>query len=152
MNLFFKVVFNKARGIFVVGSEIIKSHGRSKKLKSSVAAMAVVTLISAASNAVATEVSWTVSNETKITSGWGGLADFDGSYYSDAAITLTNALVKDNTITVTEGKTLHGGMADLYKINSTINDSTFSGNKTSNPQCPLILAIQMHKKQSAVFS
>ncbi len=53
MNKIFKVVFNKVKGMFVVSSELSKTHGMSKKLKASVTALAAVALMGVVSNAVA---------------------------------------------------------------------------------------------------
>ncbi|MBR7069910.1 MAG: ESPR domain-containing protein [Oxalobacter sp.] len=67
MNKIFKVVFNKVRGMFVVGSEIIKSHGKSKSTsKKAVASLAAAFLFGVSGTALAGSVNQADAVDGKI--------------------------------------------------------------------------------------
>lgn len=54
MNKIFKVVFNHARGIFMVVNELVKAHGKTKSAKKAVVAAATaVALMAGAGGAMA---------------------------------------------------------------------------------------------------
>ena len=56
MNRIFKVVFNKTKGVFVVGGEYIKTQGKSKKLKLAISAVLLGTSMLAGSAAMAEDI------------------------------------------------------------------------------------------------
>ncbi len=109
MNKIFKVVFNKVKGMFVVGSEHIKSHGRSKKLKASITALAAVALMGVVGNAVAaTERLVVGADETETLAG-------------ETFQKLTNTDAEDDTMNNGRGGTVYNSG------NLTISGLTFGG-------------------------
>ena len=59
MNKIFKVIFNKAKGIFVVTGENAKAQGKSKHLKAIAASVMIASALGMAENAEATTIAKT---------------------------------------------------------------------------------------------
>ncbi len=140
MNKLFKVVFSKVKGIFVVCSELGKSHGRSKKLKASVTALTAVVLMGVTGNAVAVNSPIEVASgktyeAPKDTVGYDssvGYMDYSGTnggvFYNEGTLNINGA---NFGITNSSNKAKFGG-AIYNSENARLNfsgTSTFTGNE-----------------------
>ena len=110
MNRIFKVVFSKAKGVFVVGSEIIKSHGGKSKTvrKAAVAAALMAGAMGLSGNAMA-DTRTIDSNNTTVTYSAGSETTED--IVVESGVTGTSLVMKGAT-TDESGAVLTGKITD----------------------------------------